>query len=542
MCIWQQTLRLGTALLLGGGVAAGQTALGTAFTYQGRLTDNGSPVTGAFDLRFTLWDSASGGAQVGGTTCADNVTVTDGLITTQVDFGTDAFGGPARWLEIGVRAGGPSGDCSSGSYTILAPRQRLTPVPYAVYAATVPNPLIVTGDHPVAASIFGQNDADAFQSTGVFGLSTASTGNTNGVRGDAASTTGTGVLGFASAGAGVTNGVLGVATSPSGRGVVGWNPSTVGIGSGVYGQADSANGRGVYGEATYANAAGQTFGVLGIANCPAYGSAGVRGVNNAYGQVIGVEGVATNDPGTGVVGRGGITGAYFQANATSGSPITGVYGLGFHRGVYGEAGGGDGLVGYSYSPFTTVHAGVFGDVLLANSLSYAVFAHGPFAASGTKAFVIDHPLDPEHKLLEHYCAEGPDPLLIYRGEATLDARGEAWVQLPNYFEAIAEQPHYSLTCVGGFAPVYIAQRVQAGRFKIAGGTAGLVVDWVVTARRGDAFVRAHGSPVEIEKQGADVGRYLHPELYGQPIDRAIRPPQQAVSIPATAQGGEQRHN
>jgi hypothetical protein len=256
--------------------------------------------------------------------------------------------------------------------------------------------------------------------------------------------------------------------------------------------------------------------------------------------VIGIEGVAASDQGTGVVGRGGITGAYFQANATSGSPITGVYGLGFHRGVYGAAGGGDGVVGYSYSPYTAVHAGVFGDVLIANSLSYAVFANGPLAASGTKAFVIDHPLDPAHKLLEHYCAEGPEPLLVYRGEATLDDRGEAWVQLPDYFEAIAERPHYALTCVGGFAPVYVAERVQAGRFKIAGGTAGLAVDWVVTAKRSDPYVRVHGAPVEIEKQGADVGRYLRPELYAQSADQAIRPRQPAASTAVTTQEGESR--
>ena len=37
----------------------------SAFTYQGRLTDNGQPATGGYDLVFSLHDSASGGSQVG---------------------------------------------------------------------------------------------------------------------------------------------------------------------------------------------------------------------------------------------------------------------------------------------------------------------------------------------------------------------------------------------------------------------------------------------------------------------------------------------
>ena len=37
----------------------------TSFTYQGRLTDGGSPASGAYDLQFVLFDAAVGGSQVG---------------------------------------------------------------------------------------------------------------------------------------------------------------------------------------------------------------------------------------------------------------------------------------------------------------------------------------------------------------------------------------------------------------------------------------------------------------------------------------------
>src|SRR5262245_66142100 len=55
-------------LLSGGGIHAqsgvGTAAVGAAFTYQGRLTDGGSLANGAYDLRFILYDSEVGGAQV----------------------------------------------------------------------------------------------------------------------------------------------------------------------------------------------------------------------------------------------------------------------------------------------------------------------------------------------------------------------------------------------------------------------------------------------------------------------------------------------
>ncbi len=105
-----------------------QTALGTAFTYQGQLKSGGEPVNGACDFQFSLWDASSGGLQVGGTQTKSNVSVSDGYFTIpDLDFGSSVFTGDARWLEIGVRC--PAG---SGSYTALSPRQALTPAPYAL--------------------------------------------------------------------------------------------------------------------------------------------------------------------------------------------------------------------------------------------------------------------------------------------------------------------------------------------------------------------------------------------------------------------------
>ncbi len=122
------------SLLLVSGVASARplnAALGTGFTYQGKLTDGGSPAIGTYDFEFKLFDALSVGSQVGSTVPQDNVTVTNGLFTVQLDFG-NVFDGTALFLDIGVRPAG------GGGYTPLTPRQALTATPFAIYAAKAP--------------------------------------------------------------------------------------------------------------------------------------------------------------------------------------------------------------------------------------------------------------------------------------------------------------------------------------------------------------------------------------------------------------------
>ncbi len=114
----------------GGSRVEAVTALATTFTYQGRLVDAGSPANGTYDLRFILYDAETGGAQVGTTVTRDDVQVASGLFTVELDFGAAAFQGDARWLEIAVRPGS-----STGAFTVLSPRQPVSPAPYALFAA-----------------------------------------------------------------------------------------------------------------------------------------------------------------------------------------------------------------------------------------------------------------------------------------------------------------------------------------------------------------------------------------------------------------------
>ena len=148
----------------------------------------------------------------------------------------------------------------------------------------------------------------------------------------------------------------------------------------------------------------------------------------------------------------------------------------------------------------------------------AVFA-GDVTVSGTLtkgggAFKIDHPLDPQNKYLLHSFVESPDMMDVYNGNVTLGANGQSWVDLPDWFQALNRDFRYQLTCIGGYAPVYIADEIAGNRFRIAGGKPGLKVSWQVTGIRQDAYANTHRIPVEEDKTPDERGKYLHPEALG----------------------------
>ena len=122
-----------TLLLLGGLATA--FAQGSAFTYQGRLNDGTNPANGNYEILFRPFGVFTGGLQV----TIPNirfVAVTNGLFTTTMDFGPVIFDGSLRYLQLEVRTNGGS------SYTVLTPRQQVTPTPYAIFsgtASTVPS-------------------------------------------------------------------------------------------------------------------------------------------------------------------------------------------------------------------------------------------------------------------------------------------------------------------------------------------------------------------------------------------------------------------
>ena len=119
------------ALLL---TAAGEICAQPAgFTYQGQLKDGSGAVDGQFEFRFALYASPAAGEPLASVTLP-SLAVSNALFTAELDFGTAAFDGSERWLEIAVRRTG-----STNSPTTLSPRQHLAATPYAIRAATVPD-------------------------------------------------------------------------------------------------------------------------------------------------------------------------------------------------------------------------------------------------------------------------------------------------------------------------------------------------------------------------------------------------------------------
>ena len=140
-------------------------AQGTAFTYQGRLNDNGVLATGVYDMRFVLRDAVSGGNQVPGTPVpAGLVGVSNGQFTATLDFGAAAFNGAARWLEIGVRTNG-----SLAAHTTLAPRQALTATPYATMASSAAAYAGAVSDSQLSANVARLSAPQTFSGLMTFG-------------------------------------------------------------------------------------------------------------------------------------------------------------------------------------------------------------------------------------------------------------------------------------------------------------------------------------------------------------------------------------
>lgn len=240
--------------------------------------------------------------------------------------------------------------------------------------------------------------------------------------------------------------------------------------------------------AIYARTEGTSGATIVADNVAGAGRCGWFRIANAANTSAALEATTTGTGGTGI-----------SASATAGGT------------ALRASNGGSNTAGYAGDFNGRVR--VQGDVQIIGSIS-----------KGSGTFKIDHPLDPENKFLYHSFVESPEMKNIYDGVVSLDVNGNATVRLPEYFEALNRDFRYQLTCIGGFAPVFIAKEVSDNQFQIAGGSPGLKVSWTVTGIRKDPYANANRVVPEVMKSQEERGLYLYPEAYGKPPSCGLNQP------------------
>ncbi len=136
---------------------AGFVEAQSVFTYQGKLNDAGVPASGNYDFTFKLFSVVSGGSQIGADVLRDDVQVTNGVFTVNLDFGASPFtSATANYLEILVRPG-----ASTGAYTLLAPRLAITNSPYSIKSLNADNATNATNATTATTAINATNATNA---------------------------------------------------------------------------------------------------------------------------------------------------------------------------------------------------------------------------------------------------------------------------------------------------------------------------------------------------------------------------------------------
>ncbi len=344
----------------------------------------------------------------------------------------------------------------------------------------------------------------------------------SGVYGFAPGVLGAGVTGRSVGGAGVDGGATagpGVrGTSDQAQGVIGESKGS--NAAGVSGRNDLANGVGVDGFSQNGTAARATSGSGTALHAESFSGKGIDVSNSSTSQpavksfatfttALDAGSMKTGVSAIGVIGTGVSGGTMAGLKAGDAQVGCGVYGASFlGAGVCGITVSGTGVLGIGL-PVAGGWAGRF---------QGNVFVDGILMKSGSW-FSIDHPLDPQRKVLNHACVESDEYKTFYDGTATLDRRGRATVKLPRWFDALNHALRYQLTPLGAPAPdLHVAREFAKGSFAIAGGRPRQKVCWQVTGVRRDRWAKAN--PVVVE-QPRKQARADAPILARADVERAL---------------------
>jgi len=327
----------------------------TTFTYQGELIEAGAPADGSYSMNFKLFNALAGGSQVGSTVTIAPQVVSDGIFSSQLDFGPRDFSSTQYWLEIMVDG------------NTLSPRQAMTASPFSIQTRGIfvdSNNNVGVGTTFPFYPLHVENPSTSGRA--IYSRSSSPTGFTTTGRFDNFSTTGTALSGQATSTTGTNTGVFGQTSSTNGRAVFGWASAQTGPNIGVEGQSSSTSGQGVNGSAFAA--AGTTYG--GWFRSLSTGGRGVFGWASANtGTTDGVFGQSNSTSGRGVcawapASSGTTYGVYSTNDSTSGT------------GVFGEARAIGGITyGGRFEADSVRGRGVFGLATATDGITYGVVGH-----------------------------------------------------------------------------------------------------------------------------------------------------------------------
>jgi hypothetical protein len=324
----------------------------------------------------------------------------------------------------------------------------------------------------------------------------------------------------------------------TGAEISGGSPSagTGGIGIRAFGGFSHSHAGGVgievAGGSSNLDAGGNGIIVTGGTSHSATGENGGEGVVANGGDSLGKGGngvvaIGGGFNGRGVVATGGIGSVGYGVEATGGASTGSGSTAG--AGVFAKGGPSSGpnsesgfgiiaIAGDATNGAMRGRAGAFqGDVTISDNLTVS----GNLDVQGSKHFKIDHPLDPENKYLIHASIESSQVLNLYSGNVVTDAKGNAIVTLPDWFEALNSDLRYQLTVVGTFAQAIVAEKVKQNRFTIRTSAPNVEVSWQVTGVRSDRMMQQHPFNAVEDKPERERGTYINPELYNQPDERGV---------------------
>lgn len=554
-----------------------------AINYQCVVRDNSGNILAnqSVFLKFSFLDALPPGGNVEYAEIHLDTTNQFGLVNLQLGTGTPLSGSFSNiaWstgikylkIELDPDGNGPS------QYVQMGTPQQLVSVPYALYAETSNNPGLPGPTGPTGAS---GNDG-AIGPTGPIGLTGASgndgtTGATgpagpsgnDGIAGTTGTTGPTGPTGVGLTGATGPTGPTGSSgndgptgpTGAQGTGSTGPTGPTGPVGCGSSNYVIKSNGSSavcsqIYDNGSFVGIGTQTqgngeklrvissgtFAILGQSS--ATSADAIKGYVTASGNTgnAGIYGQSSGSNGNGVIGdcdNGNLalgvwgrssSGWGVQGGRASGSTANGVrgwssFGSGSYAGYFTNTGShGNGVRGECNSGSTA--AGVWGY----SSSGYAgyfsgggsVRVNGNQTVTGSKSFEIDHPFDPENKVLLHSCVESNQQLNFYSGNVVTDSLGNAEVSLPDYFQAINIDYKYQLTVIGQFAQAIVSEKIQSNQFKIKTDKPNVEVSWMVIGVRNDPWCQDHPFITEKDKIEGEKGYYLYPQGYGLPREMSI---------------------